>query len=54
MRIIAFTHNTRELKEKIRAVIKDHLETNEDIHVSLVYYEVRTYKKPPKGKKKKK
>jgi len=48
MSIIALNNSSPELKEKIRQVIKHHLKTNDDIHVSVVYYEVHTYKKPIK------
>ena len=48
--IIALNNNNKELKEKIRNVVKDHLKTN-DVHISVVYYEVNTYKKPLKVKK---
>lgn len=40
-----------ELKDKIREVIREHINTHEDIHISVVYYEVNTYKKPKKRKK---
>ena len=50
-KIIALNNSSIELKEKIRQVIKDHLKTNDDIHVSIVYYDVHTFKKPlKKGK----
>ena len=45
MKITALNNSSVELKEKIRQVIKDHLDTNDDIHVSVVYYEINTYKK---------
>ena len=48
MKIIALNNSSPELKEKIRKVIKDHLKTNDDIHISVVYYEVHTHKKPIK------
>jgi len=52
MKIIPLNNSSKELKEKIRKVIKEHLNTNDDIHVSVVYYEVNTYRKPlKKGKK---
>lgn len=44
-------YNIPELKDKIREVIRKHLNTHEDIHISVVYYEVNTYKKPKKRKK---
>jgi hypothetical protein len=44
-------HNIPELKDKIREVVKDYLKTNEDIHISVVYYEVNTYKKPKPKKR---
>jgi len=47
-KIIALNNSSAELKEKIRQVIKDHLDTNDDIHISVVYYEVNSYKKPLK------
>lgn len=47
-KIIALNNNVKELKEKIRQVVKDYLKTNDDVHISIVYYEVNTYKKPKK------
>ena len=54
MKIISLNpeYNIAELKEKIRQVVKEHTGTKEDIHISFIYYEVRTYKKIPKKKKK--
>lgn len=51
-KIIALNNSSIELKEKIRQVIKDHLKTNDDIHVSIVYYDVHTFKKPLKKESK--
>lgn len=48
MKVIALTNNIKELKENIRQLVKDYLKTNEDVHISIVYYEVKTYKKPKK------
>lgn len=52
MKIISLNpeYNIPELKEKIRQVVKEHTGTKEDIHISVVYYEVKTYKKPKKKK----
>ena len=41
----------KELKEKIREVVSDFLNLHKDIHISVVYYEVNSYKKPLKVKK---
>ena len=52
MKIIPLNNESKELREKVRKVVQDHLNTTEDVHVSVVYYEVHTYKKPlKKGKK---
>ena len=48
--IIGINHNIKELKEKIRELVKDFLKTNEDIHISVIYYEVNDYRKPLKRK----
>jgi hypothetical protein len=52
MKVITFNpeYNIPELKDKIRAVIREHTKTHEDIHISVVYYEVKTYKKPKEKK----
>ena len=49
MRVICLTPKLDKLKDEIREVIAKH--TNEDIHISVVYYETNTYKKPLKKKK---
>ena len=54
MKIVAINHDIKELKEKLREVVKDFTETNEDVHISLVYYEIHTYKKIEKKVKKNK
>jgi hypothetical protein len=43
-------HNVKELKEKIRSVIQEFTKTNESINISVVYYDLNTYKKPLKKK----
>ena len=47
MKIISLNpeYDTKELKEGIRKVIKEHVATEDSVQVSIVYYEVRTYKK---------
>ena len=52
LKVIALNNDILELKEKIKQVVKDHLKTDDDIHVSVVYYEAHSYKKPLKKKKK--
>jgi hypothetical protein len=44
-------YNIPELKEKIRQIVKEYTGTKEDIHISVIYYEVRTYKNTKKKKK---
>ncbi len=54
MEIISVTpkYNIPELKDKIREVVKEYEDQNQDIHISVLYYEVNTFKKPKIQKKK--
>jgi len=45
-------YNIPELKDKIREIIKEYEDKNQDIHISVLYYEVNTFKKPKLQKKK--
>jgi hypothetical protein len=55
MKIITLNpqYNIPELKEKIRQVVREHTGTKEDIHISVIYYEANTYKKPKTKKRRK-
>jgi len=54
MEIISFNpeYNIPELKDKIREIVKEYENKNQDIHISVIYYEVNTFKKPKSKKKK--
>jgi septum formation topological specificity factor MinE len=44
-------YNIKEMKEEIREVIKKHTEAmKDDIHISILYYEINKYKIPKKAK----
>ncbi len=45
-------YNIPELKDKIRELVKEYENKNQDIHISVIYYEVNTFKKPKSKKKK--
>ena len=53
-RVISITpeFNLPELKDKVRKLVNEYNESNQDVHVSFVSYEIKTYKKPKKGKRK--
>lgn len=44
-------YNIPELKDKIRELVKEYENKNQDIHISVIYYEVNTFKKPKSKKK---
>ena len=54
LEIISLNSEIKNLKEKIRVLIQEETKTIDNIYVSVVYYEVNTYKKPLKKKKNKK
>jgi hypothetical protein len=45
-------YNIPILKDKIREIVKEYEDKNQDIHISAIYYEVNTFKKPKSKKKK--